>query len=302
MVIFIIAIIYVSWKIYEFIYYKGDKFLSVKSRINSYINDCNNLNLHIEELKNTYLGINQLDYGVSNYYDNSRYNYRRLELKKQKYAPNIYNCSRTVCDNARKQPFKYVCKYFNIKFNEDSLNKFESVLNNFESVEQGKVLLKKEKENIIKSVENEIPFLIKILGKKKLEKKLGFLEIDLKTTYFPKYIFKYVSSGGNASMQCEVVMNIDNLNRFINYLSENIKFRKSVKGQRALMTSTFRKMILVRDNYTCQKCGNSTRNEPNLLLEVDHIVPLSKGGMTTEENLQVLCWRCNRSKSSKIEV
>lgn len=66
------------------------------------------------------------------------------------------------------------------------------------------------------------------------------------------------------------------------------------------MTSALKRKILNRDNYTCQKCGNSIRKEPNLLLEIDHIKPLSKGGVTTEENLQVLCWRCNRSKGNKI--
>ena len=47
-------------------------------------------------------------------------------------------------------------------------------------------------------------------------------------------------------------------------------------------------------------CGNSTHEEPNLLLEIDHIIPVSKGGCTVEDNLQTLCWKCNRSKSDKI--
>lgn len=38
----------------------------------------------------------------------------------------------------------------------------------------------------------------------------------------------------------------------------------------------------------------------NLLLEIDHIIPVSKGGRTEEENLKTLCWKCNRSKSNKI--
>ena len=44
----------------------------------------------------------------------------------------------------------------------------------------------------------------------------------MSTAYFPKYIFEYVSSGGNASTQCEVVMNIENLNKFIQFLSEQL--------------------------------------------------------------------------------
>ena len=66
------------------------------------------------------------------------------------------------------------------------------------------------------------------------------------------------------------------------------------------MTSSLRRKILDRDNFTCQLCGNSNKSEPNLLLEIDHIIPLAKGGITTEDNLQVLCWKCNRSKGAKI--
>ena len=66
------------------------------------------------------------------------------------------------------------------------------------------------------------------------------------------------------------------------------------------MTVKLRDFIKKRDNFTCCYCGNSTHKEPNLLLEIDHIIPVSKGGYTTEENLQTLCWKCNRTKSNKI--
>ncbi|MEJ6467235.1 HNH endonuclease signature motif containing protein [Fusobacterium ulcerans] len=58
--------------------------------------------------------------------------------------------------------------------------------------------------------------------------------------------------------------------------------------------------IKKRDNYTCKKCGLSIYKEENLLLEIDHIIPLAKGGITSEKNLQTLCWKCNRSKGIKI--
>ena len=95
-------------------------------------------------------------------------------------------------------------------------------------------------------------------------------------------------------------MNIKNLNDFIAYLSEKIQFRKSAAGQRALMTSRLREQIKERDGYACRYCGASVFAEPHLLLEIDHIVPVSKGGLTTESNLQTLCWRCNRSKGAKM--
>lgn len=66
------------------------------------------------------------------------------------------------------------------------------------------------------------------------------------------------------------------------------------------MTSKLREKIKGCDNYTCQNCNLSINDEPNLLLEIDHIIPISKGGMSSEDNLQTLCWKCNRSKDAKI--
>ncbi len=53
--------------------------------------------------------------------------------------------------------------------------------------------------------------------------------------------------------------------------------------------------ILKRDQI-CQLCG-ATKSDR--MLEVDHIVPRSKGGTNEPSNLQVLCSRCNRAKSNR---
>lgn len=294
------AVLFAIWKMYEAIYFHSQAFLSIKNRIQSYIDDCNDLNRHIEELKETHIGENRLDQGTASYTDTSKWNVKRPELKNQKFAPNICNCTRTVCDGARREPFKYLCKYFGIGTTEDSLQEFETILNNFEAAEDGMSALKKERENIIASIQSDIPFLIKKLSQKALERHLGFEAVDFNTVYFPKFIFQYISPGGNTSTKCEIVLDIDNLNKFVIYLSDKINFKKSAAGQRALMTSKLRQSIKERDRFTCQKCGVSIEKEPTLLLEIDHIIPVSKGGLTTEDNLQTLCWRCNRSKGAKL--
>lgn len=298
-VLCIVVLLAAALAIYVFAYFHGNKFNDLKMRISTYITDCNDLNRHIEELKNTHVGINRLDAGTAEYTDSSAWNYKRPELKNQQYAPNVYNCSRTVCDSAKKEPFKYICKYFNIPIEETSLETFETVLNNFEAAEEGKAALQGEKENIISSIANDVPFLIRKLCPAKLERSLGFEPVDLTDAHFPRYTFKYVSSGGNASTRCDIIMNIHNLNAFVEYLSQKVKFKKSAAGQRALMTSKLREQIKIRDNYTCKQCGISTEQEPHLLLEIDHIIPVSKGGLTAEDNLQTLCWRCNRKKGAK---
>lgn len=57
-----------------------------------------------------------------------------------------------------------------------------------------------------------------------------------------------------------------------------------------------RALVLLRDGARCQLCGAEARN--GATLQVDHVVPWSKGGETTFENLQVLCHVCNIGKSN----
>lgn len=66
--------------------------------------------------------------------------------------------------------------------------------------------------------------------------------------------------------------------------------------------------VFERDNYTCQICGISRDYLDSfcsglgdyLLLEADHIQSVSQGGTGKDiDNLQCLCWRCNRKKGGK---
>ena len=55
-----------------------------------------------------------------------------------------------------------------------------------------------------------------------------------------------------------------------------------------------RSMIYKRDGHKCQYCG-STKN-----LTIDHIIPRSRGGEDTWQNLVVACNPCNTRKSDKL--
>jgi len=295
-----VAIYYIARNMYVEHYFNSEKFKDIKEQIKGNTNKCNELNLHIEDLKKAYIKVKSSDYGKASYYDSSSYNFKRPNISKLVNDNQVYNCSLAICRSAKVQPFKYFCKYFNVKANEETLEKFEEVFNNFAAVEQGKVLLRNERESILKSINSNIPPFIYKNYKDRLYKELGFNKFNFNDIYFPTYSFVYVSAGGNSSMKCDINLNAYNLEHFIQYLSELVEFKNSVAGQRALMTSALREKIKKRDNYTCQHCGLSSKDEPNLLLEIDHIVPVSKGGITSEDNLQTLCWRCNRSKSNKI--
>lgn len=266
------------------------------------IDNCNDLNHHISELKASYVDVKSSDYGSGAMRDESRFKFKRTEWSKDIKSDQIHHCSASVCKNAGSQPFKYLCKYFDIDVSEETLSKFEIILNDFAAAEQGKVLLRDERDSIVQSIESSIPWMIKNCSKRRLVRELGFEEVDLSELYFPVYTFQYVSPGGNSSMKFDIRMDIANLDGFVTYLRGLIRVLKSIEGQRALMTSSLREKIKVRDDFTCRMCRLSAKDERNLLLEIDHIVPLSKGGITSESNLQTLCWRCNRSKGAKILV
>jgi hypothetical protein len=289
-----------GYQLYLARYFGSEKFKAIKSRIQKYTADCNALNEHIEDLKLSYVDVSSLDYGTGDLKDQSRYKMRRRLWLEESKNRRTHNCTSAVVKNASDQPFKYLCKYFNITTSEESLARFEGVLNDFSAAEQGRFLLRAERDEIFSTVSSEIPTVVRILSKARVVRNLGFNDIDFRSPPYPTYSFAYVSAGGNSSSKFAITLDLSNLNKFVGYLGDLVKFRRSIKGQRALMTSALREKIKIRDNFTCRLCKVSVAMEKNLLLEIDHIVPLAKGGVTTEDNLQTLCWRCNRSKGAKL--
>lgn len=75
--------------------------------------------------------------------------------------------------------------------------------------------------------------------------------------------------------------------------------QEQIKIERAKMTDSLRYDIMRRDNFRCKLCGSTA--EDGVKLHVDHIVPVSKGGLTVKSNLRTLCDRCNLGKRDKME-
>jgi len=55
--------------------------------------------------------------------------------------------------------------------------------------------------------------------------------------------------------------------------------------------------VVRRDNHVCQLCHLYV---PDNAVEFDHIIPFSRGGPTTLENIRLLCVACNRKKSNSL--
>lgn len=63
-------------------------------------------------------------------------------------------------------------------------------------------------------------------------------------------------------------------------------------SQSRYISETTKKIVYSRDGGVCQCCGGSES------LEYDHIIPYSCGGTSIVSNIQLLCMKCNRSKSN----
>ena len=72
-----------------------------------------------------------------------------------------------------------------------------------------------------------------------------------------------------------------------------LEYRRIPRQTRALS----RKNILVRDRHVCQYCEHSFSAGD---LTLDHVIPRSRGGSSSWENLVTCCRRCNNNKGDRL--
>ena len=68
----------------------------------------------------------------------------------------------------------------------------------------------------------------------------------------------------------------------------------SQSRSRAQIPQDLKLLVWTRDGGSCTRCGSRTE------LQYDHIIPVALGGATTEQNLQILCGACNRTKGASV--
>lgn len=69
---------------------------------------------------------------------------------------------------------------------------------------------------------------------------------------------------------------------------------QKLENKRECIAEEVRIFVWRRDEGKCVKCGSQQN------LEFDHIIPVAKGGGKTARNIQILCEKCNREKSTNI--
>jgi Restriction endonuclease len=90
---------------------------------------------------------------------------------------------------------------------------------------------------------------------------------------------------------------------FAKSLNDNKKNKEIIDIYNDSEDSNYRNTALENSNsnygwYTCSKCGRKFRKDD---MDADHIIPKSYGGDNSRENLQLLCYHCNRSKSNNMD-
>jgi 5-methylcytosine-specific restriction enzyme A len=76
---------------------------------------------------------------------------------------------------------------------------------------------------------------------------------------------------------------------------QDVHSKRTEPTRKRNVTLKVRMQVLKRDSFQCVCCG---RKPPEVVLEVDHKIPFSKGGSNHITNLQTLCFDCNRGKSN----
>lgn len=226
------------------------------------------------------------------------YNYIRPYTKT--ITPFTAEVSATVFSSAENQPLDYVVKYFYPDKNKypEQIQKLQLLVEELQTLREAKQIIENYKKDYQQYLQN-VPAFIMERDEDGFYSRLGFANVD-EQSLTVEYKFIYTSGGGMAQRYFTVPMTNETIIALIEMLESKLTAGAFAKEQRVLMTPKLRESIKERDHYTCCNCGNSTLTEPNLLLEIDHIIPVSKGGLTEESNLQTLCWKCNRSKGNKI--
>ena len=98
----------------------------------------------------------------------------------------------------------------------------------------------------------------------------------------------------NESEIKEIIERLKNKNGY--FYNDRDIWDSLVRVERGRVSNKMRFAIYSRDGYRCKCCGRKGTRED---LEIDHIVPVAKGGKSEWNNLQTLCPRCNKEKGTK---
>ena len=113
---------------------------------------------------------------------------------------------------------------------------------------------------------------------------------------FKGYVYEVKGLYSDDEIKLLILEDFDKERRYFEKLK--IKFNEvqseDIAYERPRIPESVRIEVWRRDGGKCARCGSREK------LEYDHIVPISKGGSNTARNIELLCEKCNRSKSNNV--
>lgn len=279
-------------------YYDSPEFIKIKDTCETLMESQKEFNEYINEKAQSISSLFGSKIVRNETEVNDEYNY--IRPYKKSITPFTAEVSSSVFASAENNPLDYIVKHFypNKELYPEQIQKLQLLVEELETLKDAKQIIENYKKDYQKYI-TDVPAFVMDNDEDGFYERLGFANIS-ESVLTVEYKFSYTSDGGMAQRSFTIPMTEETIVNLVNLLQSKLTMSAFAKEQRNMMTSRLRQQIKERDNYTCKVCGNSTMQEPNLLLEIDHIIPVSKGGCTVEENLQTLCWKCNRSKGSKL--
>lgn len=279
-------------------YYESSDFLKIKKTCEVLMNTQREFNEYITEKVEMVSQLFGTRVTRNETINSDEYNY--IRPYKKTVTPFTAEVSATVFASAENNPLEYVVKKFypNKSLYPEQILKLYSLIEELETLRDAKQIIENYKVDYQQYI-SDVPQFVMENDESGFYSRLGFANID-EHIFAIEYKFSYTSNGGMAQRTFSVPMTEETIAQLIKVLENKLTASAFAKEQRNLMTKKLRETIKKRDNFTCCNCGNSIYKESNLLLEIDHIIPIAKGGCTAEENLQTLCWKCNRTKGAKI--
>ncbi len=207
-------------------------------------------------------------------------------------SPFIYPyCDKTIDISGKRSPDIYV-----LIDSELCANGFDEYERHYNSVKEWKasceakieksVLKKLRKKQYDQVIDDEQLFRFELVRKQTRYKQVNYV----------KYPYVVVVHADTYCCSYAVLKNRFEALADINFECTLPEYHSSC--QRRVMTKALREEIAKRDNYTCRICGKYMPD--GVGLQIDHIMPVSKGGKSVPSNLQVLCSKCNGRKSGRL--
>jgi hypothetical protein len=148
-------------------------------------------------------------------------------------------------------------------------------------------LAKKKQQEILLQQEQELKLQEKLKAqeREKAEAKAKFYE-RLDTAYKERVKQEILEKERKKALESEAIRELIEDGKLNHEFSQQYK--------RDPIPSHVKEAVWKRDEGACVNCGSRAQ------LEFDHVIPVSKGGGCSVNNIQLLCFNCNRKKSNKV--